>query len=119
MHIGQTHVTTAKTECQTFMIHTQQIQHCGMQIVDFGPFLNRVVAEFVGLAIHQATSNAAPTQPQRKAKWTVVSPVAALRERRPAKFSAEDDQRFGKQATLLQVGKQCPNGLIDSPRNTW
>ena len=66
----------------------------GVQVGNVMPVLDRVKAQFVGLAVSNAPLDAAARERDREAIGMMVAAVAPLCARRATKFGANDDQSF-------------------------
>lgn len=85
------------------MIQAQQVQDRGVQVVDAHSVFDDVPAEFVGCAIGQASSDAAPGQPHRESKWMMVATILPFSGWRATEFASPDHQRFVEQAARFQI----------------
>ena len=57
MHIGESHVAAAEAVGELFVVDSNQVKHCGVQVVHFSLVLNRLVTEFIGRSISRAAAN--------------------------------------------------------------
>ena len=64
MNIGQSHVSTSESVGQFLVIDSHQVQHCGMQVMNFCAILNGFVAEFIGCTVDGATLDPASGHPK-------------------------------------------------------
>lgn len=80
MHIGQTEAAALVEIRQPFVIHAQQAQHCGVEVVDVDAAFRDVVTEIIRLAIDQAGLHAAASHPCGEAARMMVAPVIVRRE---------------------------------------
>jgi hypothetical protein len=78
MHVRQAEIATAKAVGELLVVHPQQVQHGGVEVVDFALVLDGVVAQLVRRAKGRAAPHAAARQPEAEAEGVVVAPVAAL-----------------------------------------
>ena len=92
MHVCQAKVTATMPVGQLLVIDSKLMQDGRPNIIDLALVLHCVVAEFIGCTVDCAAFCAAAAKPRAKSKRVVVSPVAALRERRAAKFASPDNQ---------------------------
>src|SRR3954462_3158918 len=82
-----------------------------MDLVGDGP-----EAEVIGGPVNMPALHAAAGQPRRETPVIVIATVTALRSRRPAEFTAPEDQRVVEQTTAFQVGQEGGNRLVDVAR---
>ena len=85
------------------MVYTEQVQHCGVQIVDRYRVLNRVVAVFIGGAVDSSTFNTAARHPYGKSERIMVAAVAPLCHWCSPKLAGPYDKRALQQAPALQI----------------
>ena len=63
MHVGQTHVAAAEAVGELFVINSHQVEHRGVQVVDFGFVFDGLVSEFVGGSVDRTTANSCTRHP--------------------------------------------------------
>ena len=80
MHVGQAEAAALVEIRQAFVIHAEQAQHRGVEIVDVDAALRDVVAEIVRLAIDQAGLHAATGHPRGETARMMVAPVIVRSE---------------------------------------
>ena len=78
MHVGQSHVASAVTIGQPFMIHAKLVQHRGPQIIHRSRVFNGMVAQFIGGSVHAAPLNSPAGHPQTKTIRVVIAAIIAL-----------------------------------------
>ncbi len=61
-HISQPKVATLKSVSQSFMIDSEQMQQCGMQVVDVHFVFHRLVTKFVCCTVRDAAFDATACQ---------------------------------------------------------
>ena len=89
VNIGQAKVASRMSERESLMIHAQQMQERGMQVVVMDLVLDRVVAVIVGRTVPHARFHASPSQPHGARMGIVVAAISAsLRYRSAAKLAA-------------------------------
>ena len=113
MDVGEPHVTAAEADGELGVIHAQQVQHGGVQIVDLEAFIDCLVAVLVGAAVDGTAFHAATGHPEAKPKGVMVAAVISLRKRRAAEFTHPDKQRTVEQAAGFEVGQKRGDGLVD------
>ena len=98
------------------MVHTEQVQHSGVEIVYLQFVFHHVIAEFVGGPESRATLDSTPRHPEGKAPRMVVSAITALCKWGTTKLACPNDKGFFQKAALLQVLEQGADGLIHGSR---
>src|ERR1043165_1315218 len=78
---------------QLGVIQTQQMQDCGVDVVDVHLVLDRPQTPFVCFTDDLPALHAAAGKPHREAPRIVVAPIAFFRHGRTSKFTAPDHQR--------------------------
>ena len=65
-----------------FMIQTEQVENCSMEIMDTDEILNCLVPKFIGSAVDTSTLNTSASQPNGETVGTVVPPrvLSSLRQ---------------------------------------
>jgi len=101
--VGEAHVAAGEAVGEAGMVEAEEVEHRGMEVVDFELVLDDFVAELVGLAVDGAAFDAAASQPEREAEWVVVAAVRSLSERRAAELTGPNDESLVEQSALLQV----------------
>lgn len=104
MYIRQTAFDAVVIDAQAFVIQPQQVQNCGVQIVDGADLVDGLVTEFVGGAVAEGAFDTRSGHPRGEAVRVVVAAVGSLLEGRHAtEFRAPDHQRVFKKSPLFQV----------------
>jgi len=98
MNVCQPEIAAAVAVREAFVVDAELMEDRGPHVVDGAFFLDGVIAEIVGRAVDHAAFDAAAGHPDAEAVGVVVASVAALRERRPAKFASPDNERVVEQA---------------------
>src|SRR5688572_8888448 len=116
-YVGQAEVTSLRTIGQLRVIDAERAQNRRVEIVDVYRIFDDVVAEVVGLAVDEASLDAAPRQPDAEVAAVMVPAVVtfegALSERRPPEFRSEYHERIVQHAALLQVRDQPGGRLVN------
>ena len=102
MDIREPHVQPAEAHRELRVIHANQVQHGGVQIVDVDFALDGLVSKLVGRPESYPALNSCPGQPEREAERIVVTP-RALGEGRPAELPRPYQERFLEKPAGLQV----------------
>ena len=63
VNIGESHVSPAKTIGQAFVVHSELVQHCGMEVVDLHFVFNGLIAEVIGRSINGPALDASTGHP--------------------------------------------------------
>ena len=106
-HIGEA-VTAAVVEVgQPFVIHPEQVEHRGVQVVDADAVHHGLVADLIGLAVARAALDARAGHPGHETVRVMIAAAVALRDRHAAELAAPDHQRAVHQAAPLQVRQQA------------
>src|SRR5689334_2607247 len=114
----ETLIEPLEFECESLVIDSQAVEKRGVEVVDVGGFVDDVVAEVVGLAVHLAPPDASPRQPHAEVAGMVIAAVIGvgefpLRVDCPAEFASPDDERAVEETALLEVSQQRRNRLIN------
>ena len=113
LDVGQTHVATGVTESETLVIETQQVQDCGVPVVNVNFVFDGFVTEVVCRAVADASLHTAASHPGRVARVVVVATVGDLGIRRAAKLAAPEDQRVLQQPAFGKVS------VLPMPYSDW
>ena len=105
--VGQAVVAALEAERQLEMVQTQQMQQCGLQVVDVDDVFDRVVTEFVGVPDRLPAFDAATGQPHGKTIDVMVAAdqVSRFALRRATELAAPDDDGVVEQTALLKVSQ--------------
>src|SRR4051812_7764360 len=102
---------------QPRMINAEQVQQRGVQVVNRDLVFDGVKAVFVGRAVHDATFDAAASQPDGKAVGTMVTARrGSLLNGRATEFAGPHYERLIEQATALEVLEQAGDRLVAGQR---
>ena len=93
MYVRQPHVPTAEAHRKPLVIHAEQMENVGVQVVQGHLVLDGLVTELVGRAVDRAASRATARKPNGKAERVMVATVLALRKRCPSKLPGLKDKR--------------------------
>ena len=94
--IGEPEVAARVAVGETFVIESQDVQDCCVQIVEVDFVLDGVVAVVVGRTVAESRLDARARHPHGERLGIVVAPVGTLSCRRAAELSAPQDQRIFK-----------------------
>ena len=114
-HVRQAEVASTIVIRQTFVIEAHGTKDRRMKIVNVHGVLYGLQPKFVSSPVSGSTLDASTRQPHREAEWVVVAAIlyrSDLKAKCPGlhhgcatELRTKDNQRFLKQATLLQVLK--------------
>ena len=99
MHVGKTALDAVVIEAEALMVHAQQVQHGGMQVIDRRDILYGLVTEVIGgamaeSALHpRAYTRARRRCPRRRVRAERVKREAGERSRRCDSIPALPPQR--------------------------
>lgn len=97
MDIGEADVATREAVGECFVVHAEEVEDGGPEVVDRAGVGDGMVAEFIGGSVHVAWADAAAGEPEAEAERIVVA-SASLAEGSAAEFAAEDDEGFVEEA---------------------
>ena len=94
--------------CQSRVVHSHQMQQCGVEIMDVHFVFDSVIAVFVGGSVLESAFNSSSRHPHRKAARVVIATIIVFRqlplgETGPAKFAAPNHKGILEQAPLLEI----------------
>ena len=78
-------------ECQTLVVESHEVQHCGVQVVDVNLVFYSVVTEIVSDAVRDAALHTASGHPHREPVMIVLTTVAELSVRCAAELATPQD----------------------------
>lgn len=87
-HVRQSHIAAAETEGGACVIYTHQVQHRGMQVVNFDTVLDCLVAKFVSGPVNCAWLYTATGHPDGEAILVVVASIFSLSEWSASEFAS-------------------------------
>src|SRR5579871_5871256 len=103
MHIGQPHIPPAEPKCETFVVDAEQVKHGRVQVVNFNPAIDSLVAPLIGGAVHCARLDAPTCEPDSEAELVVIAAITALCKRGAAELSCPHHQRGFEQAARFEI----------------
>lgn len=92
--IRQPKIATCVSIRQSLMIDAKQMQQGGVQVMHVNGILNRGITKIVRRPKGQTTSHTSASHPNRERLGVMVSSIAVLRKRSPAKFGPPKDKRI-------------------------
>jgi len=102
MHVSETVITSLEVVGELGVVKAKQMQECSVQVVDMDPVFDDVETKFIALPESHARFDAPARQPHGEGIGVMVASVGTtLHHRRPAEFSAPDDERVIEHAALL------------------
>ena len=99
-------------QAQGELERTQQMQNRGMQVIDVNRLLDRLKSEIVSCAIGNTPLHAAPGEQSGVTGDIMIATIthalqsAVLDHRRPAKFTADNEQRVLEKAARFEIVQQ-------------
>src|ERR1043165_518559 len=97
MHVRQPPLDAVVVKAKALVIEAQEVEYRGVEIVNRGLVVQRLVAELVRGAVAESTFHPGAGQPHGETLWVMVAATGVLLKRRhPAEFSDKRDQRGGE-----------------------
>ena len=115
VHIGESEVAARVPVRELFMIKPQQVQDCGMKVVNMDCVSIDTIPDVVCVSVHNSGLHATSRQPAGKGVRMVVSTFctfAILSPRRSSEFCAKHDERLFQQTSLPEIRQQGCSGPI-------
>ena len=105
MHIGQPEITSSVPIGESFMVHAEQVQDGGLQVMNIHFVIPQVVSEFITAAMDDTTLDAGSCKPRAVHTGMVTSAIGARRgdEWAAAKLCGKDDQGIIEHSPRFQV----------------
>ena len=75
MDVGESHIPTAEAERQSFVIESQLMKDCGVNVVNIEPILHGAHPHFVRFAESHAALESASRHPNRVAAHVVIAAI--------------------------------------------
>jgi len=72
-HVGQAHVPPAEAEGESRVVHAEQLEHRGVEVVHFALIFDRLVTELVGRPVNGAPFHSTAGHPQTKAERVMIA----------------------------------------------
>src|SRR5437763_4157532 len=100
------------------MVQAQQMQNRGMQVIYVHRLLDRLKSEIVSCAMGDTPLHAAPGEQSSVTGHIMIATVthalqsAVLDHRRPAKFTADNEQRVLEKAARFEIVQQGGDGTV-------
>ena len=95
------------------MIKPEGIQQRGMEVMHMHRVFDGMKSEIIRRSISQTTFNTSARHPHRECRRMMIAAVAIFDRWRSPKFRAPDNQRVFQHSSLLQIGQQSCDGLVD------
>ncbi len=103
MHVRQSKIATAVTECQLRVVQSHQMQNRGMQVVNVHSFFHCMDSDVVRGSISQSPFDAAARHPDRESGVMVVPSLGSLSGRCATEFPTPKDQGFFEHSSRFQI----------------
>ena len=115
--IRQAEVPPLEAEVKPFVIDTHQVQHGGVDIMDWNRLFNGVVTELIRVTVTDTTLDATAGHPHGKSLHVVVT-AAALGHGCAAKLGSKNNKGFIQHSSLAQILDECRCASIHFPGRT-
>jgi hypothetical protein len=117
MDVSETEITPLESVGKPMVIHAEEVQESGMQIVHVNLVFSGIKTEIIGPAVNCAWLNTATRHPNGIPMRMMISTdlvwlESSLHHRSPTKLSAPKDQGFVEKTTLLEVLDEGNRRLI-------
>ena len=107
MDIGKASFEAVVENGEAFMVEAEEVEHCGVEVMERVDVLNGLESEFIGGAMADAGLDTGSGQYGGETTGVVVAALGPfLEHRHAAEFSAPEDQGILQQAALLKVPDQ-------------
>ena len=110
--IGQSEISSGVTVGQLLVIHPQQCQQRGMEVVHMNLLIHTVKTVVVGHTVTEAGLHGSSGQPHGEGMRVMVTTIVSLKGRRTSEFSTPHDQRLVPKPTGLDILEQRGDGAI-------
>lgn len=111
--IGEPHIAAAESVGKASVVDAQQMEHGGMEVVNFCFVCDGFVAKFVGGTVNGAAFDTPASHPHGKAKWVMIASVTSLSKRRASELAGPDHECLVEESALFEVCQECGDGLVD------
>ena len=89
--IGEAEVSSLEAVDQFFVVYPEEVEHCGMEVMDMNDILNGIISQLIGVAVTNPAFDSTASHPHRKSLDVVIAP-SALCHRCPTEFAPPNDQ---------------------------
>ena len=119
MHVSKSEVATLKAVSEFRVVHAEEMQNGGMEIVDGNGVPIYIPGKIISRAIHLTSLDATASHPKAEGARVVVSTGDRLvagsifPKRCSTEFAAPDDKRGVQQTALFEVFQQGSDRLVD------
>ena len=114
VNVSEAALDTVIIERQPSVIEANEMENGGVEVVDAGHVLHRLVAELVGLSVVEGLFDAGAGEPHGEPRRVVIAAAGALLKcGHASKFGDEHHERLGQQAAALEIREQGGNRLIE------
>ena len=104
MDIGKAAFEAVVEDAETFVVEAEQVEHCGVEVVERVDIFDGLESEFISGAMADAGLDTGSGQYDGETTGVVVAALGPfLEHRHAAEFSAPKDQSVLQQAALLEV----------------
>ena len=126
--VGEAEVAALMAICQLLVVDAEQVQTCGMPVMNVNRVLCDTESEVIGAAVRDAFLHSATGHPDAEALFVVVTARRSLRpgagvvflnHGSTTKLAAPDHERVLEQSALAEIFNQPRARLIDFPSRVW
>jgi len=110
--IGQAEVAAGVAVGELLVVHSEDVEDGGVEVVHVDFVFPGKVAEFVGGSVTVAGFDSSSGEPDGEAGRVVVAAVFTLSYGGAAKLGSPDNEGVVHQAALLEVSQESGNGLV-------
>ena len=113
-HIGKSEAATVVFVGEPFVVHTEQVEDGGVEVVEVNAVFGGFVADFVGIAVVDAAFDTAASEPADHVMGVVVTAgfAAGLSDWEAAKFAAPDYECVFEETAGGHVSEECGDGFV-------
>ena len=116
MHVGEAHIASTESPCQSSVIDAEEMQHRCVEVVHRDWFVHGFVTVLISCAVNQAFLHTAASEEDGVSEWIVIAAVASLREGRSSEFASPHDERGFEKSEALEIEEKRRGRLIDRAR---
>ena len=113
MNVGETEIATRIIERKSFVVQSQEVQDCGVPVVDMHAVFDRCKPILVRLPVSHAALHATAGHPHGIAAVVVITAVCTLAMGRSTELASPHDESIFEHISLLKIGEESGNGLVD------
>ena len=117
-HVSQSEGPAVMLVGEMFVVHSEEMEQGGVEVVDMDLAIDGTVAELVGRPVSGAAVHASAGHPHGVAVVVVLSTgglagtIVLLGVGRAAEFASPEDERVFEQTAGLEIGEQAGDGFV-------